>query len=75
MWLNDRRVYRRLLDNEADDVIREHGERAYSALREGAREARKRGDFQSAGHLGKVLREVGKRSGRDWVDKGTRYLR
>jgi hypothetical protein len=44
MWLKDRRVYRRILETEAEDLIREHGERAYSVVRDGVREARRRGD-------------------------------
>ena len=38
MWLRDRRVYRRVLDNEAEDLIRKHGKRAYSVLRDGVRD-------------------------------------
>ena len=74
MWLNDRRVYKRLLENEAEALIREHGERAYSVLRDGVREARRRRDQGSELHLGKVMREVRKRSGREWVDVGTRWM-
>ncbi|HZS53833.1 MAG TPA: hypothetical protein VFA65_05485 [Bryobacteraceae bacterium] len=70
-WFRKRRL---LVLAEADEFVESFGDHAYWEARKQAREARARGDHARDKFLGKVCRELAKRTGHEiGLDTATRY--
>ena len=71
-WLKRRREAARQVAHDADALMRAFGEGAYGEARRRAIDALQRRPVDP--HWSKVRREIGKRTGRIFVDTATRYL-
>jgi hypothetical protein len=71
-WLKRRQDVSDRVSADAEALIERFGDGAYGEARKRARDALTR--TYGAPHWGKVRREIGRRTGRVYVDTATRYL-
>jgi hypothetical protein len=72
-WLKDQHAYRRLLDTEAEQLVRDYGDAAYETARAAMRKARNDGDAGLEKFFAKVAVAIAHRE-QIGEDTGTRYL-
>lgn len=77
-WWRNRAERHRLVCADTASMIEAFGDEAYYVARERARSERQSGIVfdanRPAGHWDRVRREIGRRTGRDWLDTATRYM-
>jgi hypothetical protein len=74
-WLKDQKAYGRLLETEADQLVRDHGDAAYDTARAAMRRARDDGDAGLEKFFAKVAVAIAERTDRKiGEDTATRYL-
>ena len=71
-WLKRRRDAAKQVLTDADLLMNQLGEDAYAEARQRARNAASNPPIEL--HWSKVRREIGRRTGRRYVDTATRYL-
>jgi hypothetical protein len=74
-WLKKQKSYGQLLETEAEQLVRDHGDAAYEAAPAAVRRARDDGDAGLEKFFAKVAVTVADRTGRAvGEDTATRYL-
>lgn len=71
-WLKRQQDASDRVSADAEALIEQFGDGAYGEARKRARDALAR--TSRAPHWGKIRREIGRRTGRVYVDTATRYL-
>jgi len=71
-WLKQRRKASRRISADADSLIAQFGQNAYGEARSRAIQALRRRPVDP--HWSDVRREIGRRTGRVFLDTATRYL-